>query len=170
MRDRSAKRTRLVALLALVPLVPLGGVLPALAQERERPDADAPPPESFVAVPLYRVTGVRDAAGAATLFQCTNTGAANATVSVVIRDFDGVQVCALSFGPLPPNQSVTLATRATALYGEDAVCNPLPLADGGSAILSADSAGSQKLVCTVQVIDPVAATPAFATSLDLFRP
>ena len=154
-------------------LLALGGAFVAAAQERERPgvDATAPvPPESFVAVPLYRVTGVRDAPGAATLFQCTNTGAANATVSVVIRDFDGVQVCALTFTPLPPNESMTLATRPTLLYAEDAVCNPLPLADGGSAVISADSAGSQKLICTVQLLDPAALTPAYATSLDLFRP
>lgn len=160
----------LVAALPFAAHATASGAQDAAEPERVRPEADSSPPESFVPVALYRVTGLRDSAGAATVFQCTNTGAANATVSVTIRNFDGVVDCTMSFTPLPPNQSVTMATRDTQLYQEDRVCAAAPLVDGGSAVISADSAGSQKLICTVQLLHPGAATPVFASSLDLYRP
>jgi hypothetical protein len=146
---------------------------PAAAQdaaepERVRPGAESAP-DSFVPVAIFRVSGVRDSVGAATVFQCTNVGAGNATVGVVVRDFDGALDCNQTFGPLPPNQSVTIATRNTAVFAEDAFCGG-PGIDGGSATITADSAGSQRLICTVHLIDPAAASPLFASTLDLHRP
>jgi hypothetical protein len=120
-------------------------------------------------VAIYRVTGVRESAGAATVFHCTNLGAANASITINIRDFDGVQLCSMSFAGLPTNQTATFATSNTTLFEEDRICSNLPAVDG-YAVLLADNVGSTRLICTAQVLDPVAATPVFATTLDLFRP
>jgi hypothetical protein len=116
---------------------------------------------------VYQATGVRDSATAATVVHCTNLGVASRTVFVDIYDFDGSFDCSVSTS-IAPNETRTLATRPTNLYFEDATCNAAPATEQGSLDISLNSATA--LMCTVQVIDPAAATPGFVTTLDLFHP
>ena len=119
----------------------------------------------------YHAAGVRDAGTAATVVLCTNLGPGNTVVQVEFYDFDGVFLCAMA-GEVFEGETWTWATRQTALYGEDGRCTddgaPAPLAEQGSVDILVTV--QTKLLCTVQVIDPTAATPVYATSLDLFRP
>jgi hypothetical protein len=119
----------------------------------------------------YHAAGVRDAGTAATVVLCTNLGPGDTVVQVEFYDFDGAFLCAMA-GEVFPGETWTWATRQTVLYGEDGRCTddeaPAPLAEQGSVDILVTA--QTKLLCTVQVIDPTAATPVYATTLELFRP
>ncbi len=121
---------------------------------------EAPPP-----MPLFRATGVRDASTAATVVHCTNLGSATRSVYVDIREFDGSLDCTLSWS-VAPGETRTFSTRLTALFAEDDWCSVSPLTEQGSLLISVSA--WTKLICTVQLVDPVASRPEFAERLDLF--
>lgn len=115
----------------------------------------------------YQVTGARDSATGATVVHCTNLGGGSVTLYVDFYDFDGAFVCTTSdvvaFG-----ETSTLASRGTAFFEEDGICDPAPVLSQGS--LDIVASGSTALICAAQVVDPAAATPSYVTTLDLFRP
>lgn len=114
----------------------------------------------------YQVSGVRDAAEAATVVHCTNLGAEIRTVFVDIYGFDGLFECTTQ-SEIAPDGTATLATRDTALYEEDDWCAEPPGTNQGS--LDVWVTTSNSLICTIQVVDPAATTPRYVTTLDLFR-
>lgn len=117
------------------------------------------------AIPLFRATGVRDAATAATVVHCTNLGGTTRSVYVEILDFDGALDCSMAIA-VAPDETRTFSTRPTALYSDDASCAAAPLTEQGSLLISLNE--WTRLICTVQIVDPIGATPRFAERLDLF--
>lgn len=118
--------------------------------------------------PLYLASGVRDRAGVATVLHCTNTGVANALLTVDFYEFNGAIDCTISGLTLGPNTTRTVGTRDTLLYFEDQICPQPPLTEQGAVRVSADFSGSLDVICTVQLIDAATAIPAFLTPLELF--
>ena len=117
-------------------------------------------------IAAYHAAGVRDAATAATVVLCANLGPTT-EVQVEFYDRAGKFLCALG-GEVFEGETWTWATRNTALYLEDSTCAEEPLAEQGSVDIYVTV--QTKLFCTVQIIDPGAATPVYVTTLDLFRP
>ena len=151
------RRNRSIATFATALALAAG----AAGAERARRVAQ-PAPLGFTSVPAFQVSGVRDAAGVATVVICTNFSFAPIDLTLVVRDFDGAATCTLGVAGLPAQESATFATRDTALYTEDATCSPLPATDGGWAVLSA-AGRLHALVCTAQV---VAGTPNATTTMN----
>jgi hypothetical protein len=156
-------------------LLSVSGAVVALAEAASDPRGRAPSPATVERsgsripyVPIYRATGVRDGTTAATAVHCTNLDLSALTVFVDFHEFDGTFECGLDF-VIDGNRTATLATRATALYFEDAACDPSPGSNQGYVEVWVPSSTS-KVMCTAQVVDPASATPAYVTTLDRFRP
>lgn len=118
---------------------------------------------------LYRAPGVIDSGAAATAVHCTNLGAGNAFVMVQFVDFDGTIPCTLNGDAQPNGFTFTFASREIASLIEDEECSPGPVLDQGQALIYASASDSNDVVCSVQILDPVAATPAFATLVEVYR-
>lgn len=133
--------------------------------------ATDPPPEApdGASVLLYRAIGVADSTTAATSVHCTNLGGSLASVTVQFVDFNAAVECSV-IGSVPAGGSTrTFSSRLTAVFFDDYVCSAAPEIDQGQALIRAELAGSTNVVCTVQVVDPAALTPVFATQVELYR-
>jgi len=117
---------------------------------------------------LYRASGAVNRLNAGTAVHCTNLGGIAASLSVEFVDFDGTEVCFLSFS-VPANGTATFTTRAVALYFSDDTCDPVPSLEQGSLTVFAAPEGSTNVVCTAQVVDAVNAVPTFITTLEMVR-
>ncbi len=159
--------SRLPALALLVGLEATGLAAGAGVGDGTGP-AGAPLPASPEGdlLPAFRASGVRDASAAATVVHCTNLGPAAQSVFVEFTDFDGTFACEIS-ASVAPNETRTLGSRATAFYLEDAICSPAPTIAQGSLRVGLFSA--TELICTVQILDPAGATPAFLDRLELYH-
>jgi len=119
-------------------------------------------------VPLYTVSGVVDSATLATSFLCTNQGATNASVLVVVKEVDGSIDCNMSIPALAPGATATMSTSLTGAFIEDAVCALVGDSVRGSAIVAADSTGSIDLTCSVLLLDAVNTVPLMVDRLELY--
>jgi hypothetical protein len=118
---------------------------------------------------LYRVAWVVDSGNIATSFHCTNLGATNALVKVVLRNAAGTPVCNITDTGVGPGVTSTLSTSSTALFTDDFLCVPaLGVGVFGSALITVDTLFSMDVACTAHVLDGSANPPAFIEKLDLF--
>jgi hypothetical protein len=156
---------RLGALLVLAALGPVAHAAVGPPAARGGPPASLHPIHEGAEIPVFRATGVRDATTSATVVHCTNLGRAPQVTFVDVFEFDGSLDC--SVGTIVGvNETRTFATRETQLFVEDAICGSAPETEQGSLVISV--AAATRLRCTVQILDPLAATPAFLERLSLY--
>ena len=154
-------------------------VLPVLAPAPARAADDAPAaeepdvvvslePELGQAYPLFVIPGVRDSATAATAFHCSNPTATQVIFSLDVYGPTGTFLCGFS-GSLAAGNTLTMTTRLTALFVENASCDSkgvIPVDKGQARMSISEPVG---IVCTAQIVDPANATPTYLGSLEVFR-
>jgi hypothetical protein len=123
---------------------------------------------------LYQFTGVADdgemgssARKKATSIHCTNVDATDVQVEVQIYQWNGTEVYTGTL-VMPPNRTSTFSTQNTFIYYDDVF-----IGGGTPAIFQGSGqiyASSPKVVCTVQVLDPLNYPPTFVTKLPMFDP
>ena len=153
----------LVAILALSAAASAGG-------DRVR-DSEPPGPTNPEGVLdlLYRATGVTNISTVATSVHCTNIGTSNGWITLRVLNWNGDSACSILNHQIAPDDTETLSTQNTSIYVEDATCDGAPTVNQGMLSVWAEPTGSTDIICTAQVLDPGADTPAFATTLTLYR-
>ena len=148
------------------PLLFAAGAFAAepLATESEA-SSDPTVPEGISEV--YRIPGILSTAQVATAIHCTNLGAATIGVYVFWHGHVNGAVCISSDDSVAPMETTTIATGATAAYTEDVICGPVPTIDRGIAYVAVTA--QTTLICTAQILDRAGATPAFVSTLELYR-
>ena len=112
--------------------------------------------------------GAVNHANAATVVHCTNLGDALAALAIEFDNFDGSPACTLFSPPVLANETWTASTRATAVFTENAVCDGgTPAINQGVVRVLLDPAQEMDVVCSIQVVDPVAASPVYASALEV---
>ena len=112
--------------------------------------------------------GAMNHTNAATVVHCTNLGNALAAVMVRFDNFDGSPACTLFSLPVLSNETWTASTRATAVFTENAICDGgTPAINQGVVRVLLDPAQEMDVVCSIQVVDPVAASPVYASALEV---
>lgn len=132
------------------------------------PASAAPLSPSGVLSLVAVASGAMNNANAATVVHCTNLGEALAAVVIQFDNFDAVPACTLFSAPLLSNATWTASTRATAIFTEDEICGGgTPAINQGLVRVFLDPAQEMDVVCSIQVVDPVAASPAYASALEV---
>jgi hypothetical protein len=172
-----AERKRMTKLMGLVGLGLLV-LLPAAAMVTAGPIAigAATGAEQLAAtitaeLPVrYTFSGVTDdgAQGAsdrkeATSIHCTNLSRAANQVEVQIFQWSGALVYTSTVG-IASYGSMTFSTQNTTIYFDDVVLNTDAIFQGSGRILSS----SPRIICTVQVLDPLGYPPVFMDKLALY--
>jgi hypothetical protein len=158
-----AGATALALALATPAVAPGAG--PA-APGRERAAVAGPAAEGAPSIPVFRATGLVDSATAATVVHCTNFGTTTRSVYVDVLDANGTFACGGTL-TIATDETWTFSTRATAVFAEDSVCSVPPAISRGSLRVGVDL--TTQLACTVQIVDPVNATPVFLERLSLYN-
>lgn len=121
-------------------------------------------------VPTYYFSGVSDSQNStpdtsATVVHCTNLSLQDADVTVYMADWDAVPVIS-GTGTIYPNYTLTFVSHNSPFYSWDVGLSSTidDLNQGYGWVVS--SVGDQ-LICTAQVMDPVA-NPTYAVKLDLY--
>jgi len=108
---------------------------------------------------IYRFPGLFDSGdadndGVASVLHCTNFSGATETIRFVLRDFNTTMKANMTVS-IAHLGTITVATHATALYGEDLILNTGALSQGTAAI----AATSINLICTAATIDASVTKP-----------
>ena len=83
-------------------------------------------------------------------------------------NFDGSPACTLFSVPVLSNETWTASTRATAVFTENEICDGgTPTINQGVVRVLLDPAQEMDVVCSIQVVDPVAASPVYASALEV---
>lgn len=118
---------------------------------------------------IYQASGVYDSGGPiqtgiATAILCTNPTNRPRRVRVIIRNFDGA-VAGSATVAVAARGTATFVTRTTVVFVSDAALATGWIAQGSATIMAA----SDKVFCSIVVIDASKAIPTFANSLHLVR-
>lgn len=112
--------------------------------------------------------GAMNHANAATVVHCTNLGDALAALMIQFDNFDASPACTLFSAPVLSNETWTASTRATAVFTENEICaGGTPAINQGVVRVLLDPAQEMDVVCSIQVVDPVAASPVYASALEV---
>ena len=130
--------------------------LPVQAQDpRYGSTAQQPAPQA-VSDPLkviYRVPGVRDTAGIATVFSCTSNSSVEELLKSTVRKDDGSEAGFAQI-PIPARSTRVVATRDTNAFTESASGFATDLQ--GIATISASTTN---VFCSAMLVDPTPTTP-----------
>lgn len=115
----------------------------------------------------YNFTGVTNepAAGEATVIHCTNVGSAPEVVAVQMFSYDGDNVWE-GQTTIGVGVTITFSSQPTTIYFDDVNLAADSIFQGSGRVLAGSN--KAKILCTGQVLDPVAATPAYMADLPLF--
>jgi len=115
---------------------------------------------------IFIASGARDTTGIATVVFCTNIGSQAANFGVAFAQFNGTSDCNLG-GSLPAGATRIIATRNTVAFAEDFVCAAPPGLVQGVVAVGLDQVANAVIICSALVVDSAAATPTFATAIDV---
>lgn len=171
---QNKKIYRLLLLLFIIMALGMSITVLVSAQNKANRESEAPADSSeripIGVVPTYYFTGVSDSQNSipdtsATVVHCTNLSPQNANVTVYMTDWDAVPVISGTTS-IAPNVTNTFVSHGVAFYAPDVFLSSTSddLNQGYGWVVS--SVGDQ-LICTAQVIDPVA-NPTYAVKLDLY--
>jgi hypothetical protein len=125
-------------------------------------EGKAPAQPNAVGDPLkviYRISGIADSgsaagAGQATTIMCTNLSTVTETLSIVVRNFNGVVVVPNTNNPVSPNRTLTLSTHFTNMFFDDVVLSPGIVINQGSAIIRSTTTN---MICSAMIVDAASA-------------
>jgi hypothetical protein len=155
--------------LVLLGSLALPGV--ALADRVEAPESTPRSPPALAPEGVFHLLlvapGAANKTGAATAVHCTNLAASNTFLMVQIHNWDAAIVCTINSAAIPPLATWTAATQDVSIFFEDEVCDAPGIIEQGLVRVLVAAGSPADVACTVQVIDPAAAT-AYATTLEVY--
>ena len=105
---------------------------------------------------------------AATVVHCTNLAASNTFLMVQFVDYNGTVNCTINSAAIAPLSTWTATTQDTHLFIEDEFCGPSTTIEQGMVRVLVAAGSPADVACTIQLIDPTAVTPVFATALEVY--
>lgn len=120
-------------------------------------------------VTIYRSTGIADSPYVATSVTCYNLGPGTTDIGVRFYSPAGSLACEVTKSAVAAGATVTVSSRLTGLFFDDAVCASAPALIGGTLEVVVNDASAERIRCAVRMLAPAGIPPAFALAMPVFN-